>query len=238
MKTLTILLGSNGYLGSALLKRMQGEGFSVIGVDKHEHNTSPYSCSYLQCDLLDNNQISRATQNISLAGYERVIIASTIGIFGEPSFTSASNRFDIERFRLSVQVNLVGVCSLICSLLMKRSTPKTNIRIVMVGSAAAHAGSCDLGYGVSKAGLNGFVRSTSKLLAQEGVTCIGINPGIFDSPMSKSVSEQRQLAAIQATHIKRVGKIDEIADYIMYLLYNAPDYLTGSIIQFNGGQYS
>lgn len=109
-------------------------------------------------------------------------------------------------------------------------------RIVVVSSAAAHVGSHDLGYGIAKAGLSGLVRSMSKKYAREGISIIGIEPGIFDSKMSAQQSEARRQEAIRQTHLGRPLIIDEIVATTHYAIFEAPDALTGTFIKPNGGQ--
>ena len=112
------------------------------------------------------------------------------------------------------------------------------MRIVIVGSTAGFVGSRDIGYGISKSGLNGLVLSMSKCFAKKNITVIGVNPGIFESAMSTSVSKQRQQSVISNTHLKRAGTISEISNTVLYAALTAPDFLTGSLININGGQYS
>ncbi|MBN2689137.1 MAG: SDR family oxidoreductase [Gammaproteobacteria bacterium] len=238
MKTLTILLGANGCLGMALLEKIcDHQKTFVVAIDQHEHAFSNIANKYMQCDLRDPEQILEASENIALKDYDEVVIISTVGLFGEPSFVGSE--FDEHTFYESLQVNLVGVTTIIAKLLAKRyAMVNGRVRVVVVSSSASYVGSLNLGYGVSKAGLNGFVRSISKSLAHDGVTCIGVTPGIFASKMSKSVSIDRQQKALSETHTKRMVGVDEVADFVSYLAYNASDNLTGTIIPFNGGQYS
>ena len=56
--------------------------------------------------------------------------------------------------------------------------------------------------------------------------------------MSNSVDKQRQQIAIDSTHIKRKGTLKEMSSLVTYALTEAPHYLTGSILNINGGQYN
>ena len=236
MHSTIIIMGSNGNLGSALV-RLLAKNHSIIGIDKHKASTHS-NIQYLSCNLAAPQHINKTLQLIPVLPHQKITLISTAGIFGEPSFES--DIFHDEAFCESIDVNLLGPCRLISHLaarvLKTQASPK--LKIIVVGSTGAHVGSLDLGYGVAKAGLNGFVRSISKALAPRGIICIGINPGIFESSMSRSVSQKRQKRAIDATHIKRIGQLEEVSQFIAHLALDAPDYLTGSIIQMNGGQYA
>jgi 3-oxoacyl-[acyl-carrier protein] reductase len=82
------------------------------------------------------------------------------------------------------------------------------------------------------------VVSLSKVLASRATTVIGINPGVFESPMSAAVSRVRRAKAVQGTHIQRAGTVEEIGSLVRYAAFEAPDYLTGAILNINGGQYA
>jgi len=237
MKTLAIILGINGDLGSAITTVLLKEhDFTILGVDQ-QTVSKHQKITYFPCDLAEKEQIFSTLNTIKFSDYQRIIFISTVGLFGEPTFTD--DGFNEKDFCKSVEVNLLGVCNFISGSIARCLKDKVpEIRVVIVGSTAAQVGSLNLGYGVAKAGLNGFVRSISKSLAARGVVCIGVNPGIFESSMSKSVSKDRQNRAIGATHIKRIGGLDEVSKFVVQIAVEAPAYLTGSIIPLNGGQYS
>ena len=56
--------------------------------------------------------------------------------------------------------------------------------------------------------------------------------------LKKQLFSERQNQAIQETHNKRKGRINEVVHFIDYLAHQAPDHLTGSILPINGGQYT
>lgn len=233
MKKLAIILGANGDLGSELIGRIPSKDCAIIGIDKTQNLTK--HISFLLCNLSDHNQIISTLNQIDFSHYKHVTVISSVGLFKEPSFLNS--KFNHKAFIESIEANLVGVCNFVAESVQRCLANNIHtIRIVIVGSAASQAGSLDLGYGVAKSGLNGFVRSFSKALSSLGVICIGVNPGVFESKMAKSVSQQRQKKAINDTHIKRMGSLDEIANFVMYIAFDAPDHLTGSTLSISGGQ--
>lgn len=237
MKKLVIILGASGNLGGALVdKIIKDEQVTLIGIDKNKDLVND-KIDYLQCDLGDLEQIQRTVKQIDFTNFAKVVIISSVGLFGEPSFKEGM--FQHENFYKSIMVNLVGVTQFVGLVISEcLRINLTNVRVVIVGSTAANVGSMDFGYGIAKAGLNGLVQSLSKSLAEQGIVAIGVNPGIFASAMSSSVSSTRQNRAIAATHIKRIGQLNEIANFVVYAAMEAPDYLTGSLLSINGGQYS
>jgi NAD(P)-dependent dehydrogenase (short-subunit alcohol dehydrogenase family) len=234
-RTALIVLGCEGALGTAVLAHAP-KGMHVIGVDRHVRSGTLNSEQYYRCDFGDRRQLQKLLDALPIKKYEQLILISCVGKFGAETF-SADNVFDPDILYQSLQVNLLGVAHFVAEIL-SRSHQIPKKRIVVVGSAAAHVGSRDLGYGIAKAGLNGLVVSLSKVLASRATTVIGINPGAFESPMSAGVSQARRAKAVQSTHIQRGGTVDEIGNLVHYAAFEAPDYMTGAILNINGGQYA
>jgi 3-oxoacyl-[acyl-carrier protein] reductase len=233
-KSLTVL-GCEGALGTAVLS-LAPSGMDLIGVDRHTRSRTLSSRQYYRCDFADRRQIQELLDTLPIKELDQLVLISCIGKFGEETF-QADKAFNPDVLYDSVQVNLLGVAHFVAEIL-SRSDHIAKKRIVLVGSAAAQVGSRDLGYSISKAGLNGLVVSLSKVLASRATTVIGINPGVFESPMSAATSKARRDKAVQGTHIQRAGTVDEIGNLVSYAALEAPDYLTGTILNINGGQYA
>jgi 3-oxoacyl-[acyl-carrier protein] reductase len=208
----------------------------VIGVDRHLRSSTLSCRRYHRCDFGDRRQIQKLADTLPIKRLDQLVLISCIGKFGQETF-QADKAFSADTLYDSVQVNLLGVAHLVAEIL-SRSDHIAKKRIVLVGSAAAHVGSRDLGYAIAKAGLNGLVVSLSKVLASRATTVIGINPGVFESPMSAAVSKARRNKAVQGTHIQRAGTVEEIGNLVRYAAFEAPEYLTGTIVNINGGQYA
>ena len=234
-KTSLIVLGCEGALGSAVLS-LAPRGMNVIGVDRHPGSSTVISQQYYRCDFGDRRQIEKLLDILPIRKHDRLVLISCIGKFGAETFR-ADKVFDADTLYDSVQVNLLGVAHFVAEIL-SRSDHIPRKRIVVVGSTAAHVGSRDLGYAIAKSGLNGLVVSLSKVMASRATTVIGINPGVFESPMSAAVSEVRRARAVQGTHIQRGGTVEEIGSLVRYAAFEAADYLTGAILNINGGQYA
>jgi NAD(P)-dependent dehydrogenase (short-subunit alcohol dehydrogenase family) len=235
-RDLLIILGVDGVLGSGISCQNRMLNVDIMGIDLPEITRLNQIKYYISCDVRNKHQIQSTVNQIPIHEYDKIILISCIGKFGVETFKFPC--LEEDSLYESVQVNLLGVSHFIISLVKKCLNQNLSTRIVVVGSAAANVGSRDVGYGISKAGLNGLVLSLSKSLASQNSVIIGVNPGIFESEMAEKVSLDRQLQAVESTHIKRKGSVNEIINFVTYLALDAPDYLTGSILNINGGQYT
>jgi len=99
-----------------------------------------------------------------------------------------------------------------------------------VGPAATH-------YAASKAGLIGMTRHLAGLYAAQGVTVNAIAPGRIETPLSSTSSAAVLEAAVAAIPARRLGRPDEIAAAALYLASDAAGYVTGTVIDVNGGAF-
>ncbi|MDD3371787.1 MAG: SDR family NAD(P)-dependent oxidoreductase [Alphaproteobacteria bacterium] len=223
-----IVMGAAGALGAFVRASAEAAGAAqAFFFDKLQTEDG-----VRKCDLADGGEIVSALEAIPFEACDRWRLLIASGVYDGAGNGPAS----WERIKASLEVNLVGAVHFATGIAEKLRQAGKPGRIVIVSSAAASVGSCDIGYGVAKAGLNGLVRSLSKQLASCGITSIGVAPGLFDSPMSAAQDEDRRNDAIRATHLRRPMGLDEVGSCTLYALFSAPDALTGTFLNVNGGQ--
>jgi NAD(P)-dependent dehydrogenase (short-subunit alcohol dehydrogenase family) len=167
------------------------------------------------------------------------------------SMTTPITDLSEEEWRTIIDINLTG------SFLISRAVAKTMIpngegkKIVLIGSKAAtqgYAGSS--GYCASKHGLLGLGRTLAAELAQYKINVNIINPGGFDTnlrdqaiikrakaqgiPLEKAVAEEMKKPGIPVP-LGRLGKPEEIADLVCFLVSDQSAYITGEAIDIDGG---
>jgi NAD(P)-dependent dehydrogenase (short-subunit alcohol dehydrogenase family) len=92
-------------------------------------------------------------------------------------------------------------------------------------------------YVASKGGVIALTRSLAKHLGPHGITVNAINPGVVETPMTQSWPRPVMEAVIQRTPLGRLGTPQDIADVAIFLVSDAARYMTGEIVEVNGGQY-
>lgn len=135
-------------------------------------------------------------------------------------------------------VNLKG-SFFICQALLPAMKARRFGRIVLIASDAARVGGVQGGphYVASKGGVIALTRSLAKHLGPHGITVNAINPGVTDTPMTRSWPRPVMEAVIQRTPLGRLGTAEDIADVAIFLVSDAARYMTGEIVEVNGGQY-
>lgn len=114
-------------------------------------------------------------------------------------------------------------------------------QIVNIASVAAQNGGSDgaVAYATAKAGMIGFTRGLSKELASRKIRVNAVAPGlILETPFhERFTAPDKQRSAIEATALKRAGVPDDVAGPVLALCSEQFGYVTGSVVDINGGQY-
>ena len=94
-------------------------------------------------------------------------------------------------------------------------------------------GSMEVHYSTAKAGLIGFTKSLAKELGPSNIQVNSIAPGIIDTDMNKFLSEKEKKQIEQEIPLEHIGKTEDVAETVLFLANS--DYITGQVIQVNGG---
>lgn len=111
-------------------------------------------------------------------------------------------------------------------------------RIVNVSSINGQAGQFgQVNYAAAKAGMIGFTKSLALESASKGITVNAIAPGYVDTDMVRAVAPDILKAIIGRIPVGRLGRVDEIAKAVCYLVSDEAAFMTGATLTINGGQY-
>jgi len=90
-------------------------------------------------------------------------------------------------------------------------------------------------YSASKAGMNGLTKSLAKEIASRKITVNALALGLVETDMTTEMNEEYREKILEQIPLKRLGNTDEVAEIVCFLLSDSAKYITGQIIQADGG---
>ena len=111
-------------------------------------------------------------------------------------------------------------------------------RIVMMGSVVGEMGNTgQAAYAATKSALDGLAKSIARELASRNITANVIAPGFIDTDMTKALPAEAQKALLDSIPAGRMGNAEEIADAVLFLCSDRAAYVSGQVLNVNGGLY-
>lgn len=109
-------------------------------------------------------------------------------------------------------------------------------KIINISSMWGQVGaSCEVAYSASKAGVIGLTKALAKELAPSGVTVNCVSPGLIETGMNKDISVEDLSAFVEDIPLERMGMPQEVASAVFFLSSDDANYITGDVINVNGG---
>lgn len=190
--------------------------------------------SYIcQTNVGDVDQVERMCADVIKELGTIDILVNNAGIVRDKSFAKMTP----EMWREVLSVNLDGAfyCSrAVISGMLERKFG----RIINVSSVVGRMGNWgQANYAASKAGLIGLTRTLAKEFAAKGITVNAIAPGFIETDMLRAVPEAVMEKVVAQIPMRRLGRAAEIAGAVAYLVSADGGYITGQVLDVNGGLF-
>lgn len=144
-------------------------------------------------------------------------------------------RMKDEDFDAVVNTNLKGVyyaTKAVMKLMMKKRYGRI-INMASVVGLTGNAGQAN--YAAAKAGVIGFSKTVAKELASRGITCNMVAPGLIATDMTKDLPEKAREAMLASIPLGRAGQPGDVAQAVLFLASDNASYITGQVINVDGG---
>lgn len=185
----------------------------------------------IRADAADSAQVRDAVaQTARELGGPQVLVCNA-GIAQQKLFTDLTD----EDWRRMMSVDLDGVFYA-CRAALPGMIREKYGRILCVSSMWGQTGgSCEVHYSAAKAGVIGLCRALAKEEGPSGITVNCVAPGVIDTDMMASFTEEDRAALAEETPVGRLGTAEEIARTLVFLASPDAGYITGQVIGQNGG---
>ena len=146
-------------------------------------------------------------------------------------------RMSPEAWNEVIQTNLTGAF-LLTQAVMRGMIKQRWGRIINISSVVGQTGNPgQANYVASKAGLIGLTKSLALELASRNVTVNAVAPGFIETAMTDALTDEQRAAILTRIPMARIGAAEDIAAAVRYLASDGAGYVTGHVLNVNGGMY-
>jgi NAD(P)-dependent dehydrogenase (short-subunit alcohol dehydrogenase family) len=212
--------GSRG-IGAAIAARLREGGWTVATLSRNG------TASDVKADVADAEQVAAAFAEVRERFGPVLALVNNAGVRED----GLAIRMSAEEWERVVDVNLNGAFHCTRRALDDMLKARWG-RIVNVSSVVAeHGNPGQANYAAAKAGLLGFTRTIAREMGRKGITCNAITPGVIETDMTEGVADDLK-AHVPAG---RVGRPEEVAAAVAFLVSEDAAYVNGATLAVDGG---
>ncbi len=236
----SIVTGASQGIGENIALELSREGAEVILVDIQKEKLEEVAdkvarnkgkASVFCADVSRLDQVKEVTEKVIQDHKKIDHLVNNAGITRD----NLLMRMTEEEWDAVLTVNLKGVFNF-SKAVIRNMISNRNGRIVNISSVVGQMGNPgQTNYAASKAGVLGFTKALAREVAPRGITVNAIAPGYIATPMTENLPEQVKKIFIEFIPMKRFGSPDDIAHAVKFLLSDEAAYITGQVINVNGG---
>jgi len=240
---IVLVTGASRGIGRAIALTLGAAGATVIGTATSDDGATNISKIFTENNILgkgmklnvtDNEQISDLLKSITEIYGSVDILVNNAGITRDNILV----RMKEDEWNDIINTNLTSVYKMSKSVLrgMIKKRSGRIISITSVVGAMGNAGQSN--YAASKAGIIGFTKSLAREVGLRGITVNAIAPGFIETDMTDNLPDDQKITLASQIPMGRLGKVNEIADAVLFLAGDGSSYITAQILHVNGGMYS
>lgn len=239
-KTAVVTGGSRG-IGRAIAVALAAEGAKVAVIYAGNAAAAEETLSLIkeqggeavamQCDVADDAAVSDMINVVKEQFGSVDILVNNAGITRDGLLM----RMKEGDWQAVLDTNLTGVfhCTKAVTKLMMKQRSGAIINITSVVGQTGNAGQAN--YAAAKAGMIGFTKSVAKELASRGIRVNAVAPGCIDTDMTAVLSDAVKEDMLKSIPLGRVAQPEEVAKAVVFLASDNASYITGQVLNVDGG---
>ncbi|MFI6213467.1 3-oxoacyl-[acyl-carrier-protein] reductase [Nocardia brasiliensis] len=236
-----IVTGASRGIGRAIAVRLAEDGYNIAfcyrssadaakqtEVEIRENGARAF---HAQCDVADLGAVQTFVEKAEAELGETAVLVNCAGIVKDSPLVIMPP----QDWSSVIDTNLTGtfnLCRTVAFGFMKR---KSGVIVNISSVSGVYGNPTQANYSASKSGIHGMSKAIAKEVAGYGVRVNVVAPGFIDTDMTAGISEKQVNALIQRIPMKSVGKPEDVSELVSFLVSDKAAYITGQVIQVDGG---
>lgn len=238
----SIVTGASQGIGKAIALELAREGAETVLVDIQKEKLNEVAdeirankgkAAVFSVDVSRMDEAMKVVEEVVKSSKKIDFLVNNAGITRD----NLLMRMKEEEWDSVLNVNLKGVFNFSKAVIRNMINNRYG-RIVNISSIVGligNVGQCN--YSASKAGVIGFTKSLAREVASRGITVNAVAPGYIDTPMTEVLPESVKEQFRDWIPVKRFGTPEEVTHAVKFLLSDKAAYITGQVINVNGGMF-
>ena len=225
-----LITGGSRGLGQAIAAAVRAEGAECALLGRGDPGADAVA---VRADVADAAAVAIAVAEAEerLGGLDAIVCAAGVDCVWAPT-----GEMDVSEWERTIAVNLSGTF-FVCRAALPRLVAAGGGAIVNVTSVAGlRAWPEDVAYNASKAGVELLTRTIAVEYGAQGIRANCVAPGVIDAGMTDAITDPQERARMVAQHpLGRLGRSEEVAEAVVWLLSGAAGFTTGATLLVDGG---
>ena len=237
-----IVTGASRGIGEAILAALARANATVIGTSTSEKGAEAISAKLAELGakgagkVLDVRDVPRCASIVDEVQAQFGPVAILVNNAGVTRDNLLARMKDEEWDEIQ-STNLKSVFAMSRAVLRGMMKARSG-RIVNVTSVVGFTGNAgQANYAAAKAGIVGFSKSLAREVGSRNVTVNCVAPGFIETDMTRALSEDQVKKLVENVPLGRLGRVDDVAQAVLYLCSPGASYVTGATLHVNGGMF-
>ena len=231
-----LITGASGGMGRAIAQKFAEVGAKVAlndiapAEEALKTITQELGGRYFLADVSKFEEVEKMVQDIQKEFGRLDILVNNAGITQDRTLAKMTK----EEWQRVIDIDLTGVFN--CSKAALPLIIANQGKIVNISSLVGQRGNFgQVNYAAAKAGIIGFTKALTKEVGRFGVTVNAVAPGFIETRLTENLPSELKETIKKFTPLGRFGKPEEVASLVVFLASEEADFITGAVINIDGG---